>query len=139
MNNIKIFFSIIGILILGVIVTVLLRSGEAPAQSGQYDAFAQCLKDERAVFYGTFWCPYCQAQKKMFGSSAKLLPYAECSTLDGKSQVQECKDKNISGYPTWEFADGSRLTGKLSFEQLAEKTSCSLPESQTSETSESSQ
>lgn len=128
MNNVKIFFLIIGILILGVIGTVAYRaSNDTSAKPGQYDLFAQCLKDEGAVFYGAFWCPHCQAQKKMFGSSVRLLPYVECSTLDGKNQVQECKDKNITGYPTWEFADGSRLSGEVPLAQLAEKTSCVLP------------
>jgi|SRR3989344_1551539 len=128
MNNVKIFFLVISLLILGVIATVLLKSGtSAPAGPGKYDEFAMCLKDKSAVFYGAFWCPHCQAQKKMFGSSAKLLPYVECSTADGSGQLQICKDKNISSYPTWEFADGTRLNGEIPLLQLAEKTSCLLP------------
>ena len=63
----------------------------------------------------------------MFGSSVKLLPYEECSTLDGKGQLPICQEKNIASYPTWEFADGTRLTGEVAFNQLAEKTSCALP------------
>ena len=63
----------------------------------------------------------------MISSSQKLLPNEECSTADGRSQLQSCKDKNIANYPTWEFTDGSRLTGVVPFEQLAEKTSCILP------------
>ena len=94
--------------------------------SGQLDEFAQCLADKDAVFYGAFWCPHCQAQKRMFGNSAKLLPYIECSTPDGQSQLQACIDKEIQSYPTWEFADGSRLTGEVPLAQLAEKTGCEL-------------
>lgn len=127
MNQVKIFVSVIGILILGVIATVLLQRNTGPIAPGQLDGFAQCLKDKGAVFYGAFWCPHCKEQKKMFGSSVKLLPYVECSTLDGKGQTKECIDKNVTSYPTWEFADGSRLTGKVPLEQLAEKTSCALP------------
>lgn len=123
----KIFLSVIGILILGVIATAVLRSGNIPADPGKYDAFAQCLGNKGAVFYGAFWCSHCQTQKKLFGSSAKLLPYVECSTADGRGQLQVCKDKNIDGYPTWEFADKSRLNGEISLSQLAEKTSCPLP------------
>ncbi len=92
-----------------------------------YDAFATCLADKGAVFYGAFWCPHCQNQKKMFGKSAKVLPYVECSTADATAQTQACIDKKISGYPTWEFADGSRLNGEISMAKLAEKTSCPLP------------
>ena len=128
-KNIKIFVSVIIILILGTITTVLLRSDSSTSSlPGEYDAFATCLKDEGAVFYGAFWCSHCQNTKKMFGSSQRLLPYVECSTSDGRSQVQACADKNITSYPTWEFADGSRLLGEVTMEQLAEKTSCQLPE-----------
>lgn len=87
---------------------------------------AQCLKDKGAIFYGAFWCPHCQATKRMFGSSAKDLPYVECSTPDGKGQLQACKDKGVTNYPTWEFADGSRLTGERTAEELATASGCPL-------------
>ena len=95
-------------------------------QPGELDTFARCLKDNGAVFYGAFWCPHCQTQKKMFGKSEKLLAYVECSAPDGRSQNQTCRDKNIEGYPTWEFADGSRLKGEIELRTLAEKTACLL-------------
>lgn len=91
------------------------------------DAFAQCLGDKGATFYGAFWCPHCQNQKMMFGRSQKRLPYVECSTPDGKNQLQVCIDKEITGYPTWEFEDGSRLSGEVPLSTLAEKTGCELP------------
>jgi len=126
-NNIKIFVSVIGLLILGVIAMVLLRSDNTPTGPSKYDAFAQCLTAKKAVFYGAFWCPHCQATKKLFGAAVKFLDYVECSTPDASGQLQICKDKKIEGYPTWEFADGSRLTGEVSIQQLADKTSCELP------------
>jgi thiol-disulfide isomerase/thioredoxin len=95
---------------------------------GKYDDFAVCLKDKGATFYGAFWCPHCQAQKDLFGRSEKHLPYVECSTPDGQGQLQVCIDKEIKGYPTWEFADGSRLSSEQSLEILAGKTGCMLPE-----------
>lgn len=97
---------------------------------GELDSFAQCLGEKGATFFGAFWCPHCQAQKKMFGASAKLLPYTECSLPDGKTRTQECIDKNIESYPTWEFADGSRETGEVPLATLAEKTGCELPAGQ---------
>jgi thiol-disulfide isomerase/thioredoxin len=97
--------------------------------------FVQCLKDKGALFYGAFWCPHCQNQKKLFGSAADALPYIECSNPDGKSLTQICIDKKIEGFPTWIFADGTRESGELSLEHLAEKTACQLPkEGDTSET-----
>lgn len=94
---------------------------------GAYDTFAQCLKDSGAIFYGAFWCPHCVEQKAAFGDSAHLLPYVECSTADGRNQTQICKDKKITGYPTWIFKDDSQLNGKVEMTALAEKTGCLLP------------
>jgi len=91
-----------------------------------YDTFAQCISDAGAKFYGAYWCPHCQAQKKLFENSKKL-PYVECSTPNGQGQTQVCIDAKITGYPTWEFADGTRADGQQTFAQLSEKTSCELP------------
>lgn len=130
MNNVKIFSVVIVVLVVGVIGTAAVRSKGGPVSSapGKYDTFAQCLKDKGAIFYGAYWCPHCQAQKKLFGTSVKLLPYVECSTANGQGQTQICIDKNVKSYPTWEFADGSRLDGEIPLAQLAEKTSCVLPQ-----------
>src|SRR3989338_4206413 len=107
-------WSIVGVAVIAGIFFLV----SANSEPGKLDQFAQCLKDRGAVFYGAFWCPHCQNQKAMFGASQKLLPYVECSTTDGKGQLQLCKDKNIEGYPTWAFADGSRESGALSLNRL---------------------
>jgi thiol-disulfide isomerase/thioredoxin len=91
-----------------------------------YDTFAQCLTDAGAKFYGAYWCPHCQEQKKLFQNS-KLLPYIECSTPDGNGMTQICIDEKISGYPTWKFADGSVVDSVQSLKALSEKTGCELP------------
>ncbi|MDP2704998.1 MAG: hypothetical protein U1D31_00550 [Patescibacteria group bacterium] len=98
-----------------------------PDKPGELDAFTACLKDKEAIFYGAFWCPNCANQKAMFGRSMKKLPYIECSTPDGNSQLQACKDKGITAYPTWDFADGERVTGTIPLDYLSEKTGCELP------------
>ena len=114
---------IIGVVALVAIIGGLVYANNAPSK---YDGFAMCLKDKGAVFYGAFWCPHCQSQKKMFGSSEKFLPYVECSSPDGQNQLQTCKDKGVTGYPTWVFADGSRESGEIELKHLAEKTGCEL-------------
>lgn len=119
-------------IILGVIAATLIGWGIWDAnQPGELDAFAQCLEEEGAIFYGTFWCPYCNEQKEMFGRSAGELPYVECSTPDGNRQTQECREAGIEGYPTWEFqneeGEPEREGGVLSLQQLADRTGCSLP------------
>lgn len=100
---------------------------KVPTGPGQYDEFAKCLGDKGATFYGAFWCPHCRNQKAIFGKSASLLPYVECSMPDGNTQNQACNDKKITGYPTWEFAGGERVSGEVSLATLAEKTKCELP------------
>ncbi len=100
---------------------------KTPGKSGEFDQFAQCLKDKGTVFYGAFWCPHCREQKALFGKSQSTLPYTECSTPDGQSQLQVCKDKNIKTYPTWEFSDGTRKEGVLPLAELSSITQCELP------------
>ncbi|PIQ91876.1 MAG: hypothetical protein COV70_01795 [Parcubacteria group bacterium CG11_big_fil_rev_8_21_14_0_20_39_22] len=116
--------------IIGILVVVLIVVGIiwAASRPGKLDAFASCLEEKKAVFYGAFWCPHCQNQKAMFGSSQRKLPYIECSTPDGKGQLQICEDKQIDTYPTWIFEDGSRLSGEISLERLSEVTGCELPQ-----------
>ena len=96
-------------------------------QVGKLDTLATCIKDSGASFYGAFWCPHCQNQKALFGSSAKLLPYIECSTPDGNSQLPVCNEAGVTGYPTWKFANGTVETGELSLAELSQKTNCPLP------------
>lgn len=79
-----------------------------PQAPGKLDQFAQAL-NQKAKFYGAFWCTHCQSQKAEFGSSKKYLPYVECSNPDN-TQKQICKDNKIEGYPTWIFQDGVKLT-----------------------------
>jgi thiol-disulfide isomerase/thioredoxin len=127
-NQVKIFVSVICILILGTIAAVLLQSKSTPSAPGKYDALAQCITNSGATFYGAFWCPHCQAEKALFGSSVHLLPYVECSTPDANGQTQICIDKKITSYPTWVFKDGSTLTGTIPLAQLATKTGCTVPQ-----------
>lgn len=118
-----------GIIIVLVLVLLGVSYGMKQYQAskpGQYDGLATCLKEQGVTFFGAFWCPHCKEQKEAFGNSAKLLPYVECSNPDGQTQTQACKDAGIEGYPTWEFADGSRLNGVITPDVLADKARCSL-------------
>jgi len=124
MKKIKWVLILILVGLISLIIYLFTQVGNEPAK---LDEFAKCLKNSGAVFYGTFWCPHCQNQKKLFGKSAKFLPYVECSTADGRAQLPICREKNIQGYPTWEFADKSRLVGEVPLKNLSEKTNCPLP------------
>ena len=118
-----IFIVLIVIIIGGVGIYVSLK----PQAPGKLDGFAQCINDSGAKFYGAFWCSHCQDQKNDFGSSKQYIPYVECANPDN-TQKQICIDEGIDGYPTWTFSDGSELSGRLSFEVLAEKTQCVIPQ-----------
>lgn len=94
---------------------------------GQYDTVAQCLTNKDVKMYGAYWCSHCQVQKKVFGNSWKYIKYIECALPGGaQGQTQECADAKIEGYPTWEFADGSRVSGEQSVQDLATKAGCSI-------------
>ena len=102
----KFILFIVGIIILIGSIGFIVNHGP-----GKYDEFAQKLTDGGAKFYGAFWCPHCQAQKKEFGSSKKYLPYVECSNTDN-SPKQVCLDNKVEGYPTWSFDNGIRITSE---------------------------
>lgn len=86
------------------------------------DKFAQCLASKNLTMYGAVWCTHCQNQKKAFGTSWKYMKYVECP-----DNVQFCLAKGVEGYPTWITAEGKKLVGEQSFEQLAQATGCPLP------------
>ena len=120
-------WGVITVLIIGGLMAWYVIDSRTP---GQYDELAMCLKDKGVTFYGAFWCQHCKEQKRQFGTkSTKLLPYVECSTSNGKGQLQVCKDAGVMSYPTWQFADGTRDAKVLTPAILAEKTGCPLPAS----------
>ncbi len=116
------------VVLVGGLVFVRNNAGKngAPENMTALDTFGQCLTDAGAKFYGAYWCPHCQAQKKVLGNSKKI-PYVECSTPDQKNQTPICIEKKITGYPTWIYADGSIADGEQTLQELSDKTSCALP------------
>jgi len=116
---------LIGVFVVAALMIFANRGGESG--SGELDAFATCLEESGATFYGAYWCPHCNTQKEMFGASADELPYVECSLPNRQGQTQACINAGIESYPTWEFPDGSRQTGALPLSTLAAKSGCSLP------------
>jgi hypothetical protein len=115
------------ILVIAAVLAVYIYIQSIPPPPGMYDAFARCITQSGAKFYGAFWCPHCAAQKAEFGDSEQYLPYVECSLPDESGQTQICIDKGIKSYPTWIFPDGSQLSGVTPLDQLAQKTGCALP------------
>jgi hypothetical protein len=92
-----------------------------------YDELAQCITDSGAIYYGSFTCHNCADQEELFGDSKDLLPYVECTAGGPNAQPELCTEAGVTGTPTWDFADGTRLIGLQPIETLAEATNCPLP------------
>lgn len=97
------------------------------ADSSKVDGFAKCLANKKTTMYGSFLCPHCDDQKKLFGSAFQYVPYVECSTAGSRQLTLSCRAAQIQFTPTWIFSDGERRTGLQSLEQLSAKTGCQLP------------
>ena len=113
--------SLATILIVGTVLYIFLWSGP-----GKYDSFATCIKESGTKMYGTYWCPHCKSQKKLFGKSFQFIPYIECSLPNAAGQTEACKIAGIQSYPTWEFAEGKRVEGALTLNQLSSYTNCTI-------------
>lgn len=93
-----------------------------PAEDPKLSALATHLTQTGAKYYGAFWCPNCQEQKRVFGSSAERLPYVECSPGGRGGAVSfECVSAEVSSYPTW-IIRGRPLEGLRQPEELARLT-----------------
>jgi len=82
-----------------------------------YSEIEKCLLEKEVKMYGVEWCPVCAKQKQIFDSKLEGI-YVEC--IDNP---QLCLDKNVEGYPTWEFGEERHL-GLLQPEELAAKAGC---------------
>jgi hypothetical protein len=80
------------------------------------NGFASCLSRAGATYYFAAWCPHCARQNQMFGDALHNLRTVDCT--------RGCDD--VRSFPTWKFADGSRIGGVASFDQLASRTGCRL-------------
>lgn len=121
-GKITLIFGAVLVLLLVAAAMAFSFKGNTPADGKNYDAFAQCLTERGAAMYGAEWCSHCQNQKRMFGESFRFVNYVECT-----EEIRTCTEKGIQGFPTWVFADNSRLEGEQSFAALAAKSGCPLP------------
>jgi hypothetical protein len=95
--------------------------------TSRLDAFAKCLTAKQSKMYGAYWCPHCEDQKEKFGSSFEYAPYVECGIKGSKGIEPACTQVGIKRFPTWIFADGTRVEGAHELKFLADTTGCSLP------------
>ena len=116
-------------MLMGIGLIVLLAGcTQSNVPPGKYTAFAQCLTDKGAVMYGAFWCQHCAKVKASFGDAFSKVNYVECDPKGENANPALCIEKNIEAYATFIFADGTRLVGEPSLQELSAKTGCTLPE-----------
>lgn len=85
-------------------------------------ALAQCLTAKWVTMYGTNRCSHCQAQKELFGYEA----FTKINFVDCDKNKNACGLAWVKWYPTWAFADGTKLEGTQNFDALAAKAWCSI-------------
>lgn len=93
-----------------------------PPSLPSYRSFAVCLREKGLKMYGTKTCPNCIKQKELFGDGVNELTLIDCD-----DQASLCQEKNIRGYPTWEFPDGRMIGGVIPLEYFSQQTGCALP------------
>ena len=115
-------------LILAIVAIIVSTVGAAffltrpPKETKTYDQFAQCLAEKKLTMYGAYWCPHCQNEKNLFGSSIQYVPYVECT-----QETKKCLDAGIEGYPTWIDASGQKYSGEQGLLGLSKISGCQLP------------
>jgi len=83
-------------------------------------SLAKHLTANNIILYNAYWCPHCHDQKEMFGKDAvKELLLVECAADGINSQAELCKQKGITGYPSWEI-QGEIKSGVKSLNELAD-------------------
>lgn len=110
---------------------------ETPKAS--YTELAKCLTEKGVKFYGAYWCPHCQNQKKMFGDDIKYITYIECDPKGENPQPEECAKAGVERFPSWFFPGQGLITGEQKPEDLAKKANCELPSGSQTQTQTQSQ
>ncbi len=93
-------------------------------------AFAKALDAAGVQFFGAEWCPFCTEQKQLFQDGGEFLPFIEVTGPDRQLNSIGVSE-GIQTFPTWEFPDGTRLTGVQSLQTLSQRSGVSIPTSET--------
>lgn len=83
------------------------------------EALARHLRATGARFYGAYWCPHCQEQKRLFGEAADELPYVECDPSGTGARPDLCARADVRVFPTWVIG-AARREGTMTLDTLAE-------------------
>jgi hypothetical protein len=118
------------LIVIGIIIAGALLLRYVYSRPGKHDSLAQCVVDSGTKMYSAWWCTHCQEQKRMFGSSFKIIveggAHVECSPGGTQTFSDFCRNAGITSTPTWVFPDGSMQPGRLPIETIAEKSGCNI-------------
>lgn len=98
-------------------------------------AFAKALTDSGTRLFSTFWSPVGAQQKALFQDGAQFLPFVELSNPDrtlnsvATSEGIVALPGSPADYLTWEFPNGSRLSGLQTLQTLATSAAVAIPQS----------
>lgn len=100
-----------------VLITLLVFSALVSGCSQIIDAkTAECI-GKKSLLYIREGCPACEKQKALFGENFHYINIVDCNY-----DVQKCL--SIQYIPTWDFGNGTIITGILSANNLKEITGC---------------
>ncbi|MCS6982640.1 MAG: hypothetical protein NZL83_00435 [Candidatus Absconditabacterales bacterium] len=110
------------LLTIPILIILAACTGSTPeTASPELNAFAQCLTQKGAIFYGTEWCQFCQQQKNLFLDAIQYITFVDCD----KNRLA-CSTAGIQSYPT-RVINGTNAAGVQSLEFLASQSGCPLP------------
>lgn len=90
-------------------------------------AFARALRAAGAKLYGAGWSAETTAQKALFQDGGQFLDFVEVTNPD-RSPNSVATNNNITPpYPTWIFADESRLVGVQTLQAIADHAGIDIP------------
>ena len=97
---------------------VFVGSGVAKADPDP-GALADFLSQTKVTYYGSWRCPACQYQGRLFGDAAGRLPYVECGKpKELPIHAAACNRQELLANPTWILPNGERREGVQSLEDL---------------------
>ena len=80
---------------------------------------ADHLSESKVLYYGSWRCPACITQNRLFGDAANKIPYVECAKpKELPIQAAACQTAEIRAYPTWILESGERREGVQTLEEL---------------------
>lgn len=110
---------VVGVVLVGsIIVQSNGLSADGSSSNTLQGKLARHLTGTGVVMYGSYKCPHCLTQKRLFGDAFRYVTYVECHPGGENANPSLCFKKGIMSYPTWEI-NGRFYVGARSLQELA--------------------